>query len=105
MKTNTTPEVVASRKTFDGVQVFLHADGSISCVMYFLRGRLPVDQMWRVIDDFCLYDWAELPQLLRDVRAGAWKPFAIRDWVKAEDRVYRSYGKLANGLDLCVRVR
>lgn len=106
------PEVVASRTTFDGVRVYLHADGSLSCAMYFLRGRLPVSLMWRVAKDLCVYTWAELPQLLRDVRSGKWADAKRRaaecarnNAVPESERVYRNTYKLANGLMACVRVR
>lgn len=72
-------EIISTRKTFDGVTVHLHADGSVSDrLRYVAGGKLPADKMWRVWGDVELYEHAELPQLIRDVKKGHWKPFYIR---------------------------
>jgi hypothetical protein len=63
------PQIVASRLTFDRVLVFVHADGSLSDRLNFLRGgRLPLATLWRKIDDICLYTHAELPEYTRTTR-------------------------------------
>lgn len=70
MTTQETP-IIGTRRTFDNVIVFLHIDGSLSTRSYHVRGGcLPASKMWRMLDDVCLYSVEELPQFIRDVRAG-----------------------------------
>lgn len=58
--------IIGTRRSFDGATINLHADGSLSTVLYFLRGgKLPVASMWRHLDDVCLYAVAELPDFIR----------------------------------------
>lgn len=79
------PEVVSTRKTFDGVTVRLHADGSISDRRaYVSRAKLPKEVMWRVWGDIETYTHAELPQLLRDVKAGRFQSVIIRKGLTEE---------------------
>lgn len=105
MKNNTNPEIVAIRQTFDGVTVRLHADGSVSDRLNFLPGgRLPVDSMWRLFADVCLYMHSELPTLIRKVKSGKWRPFAIRVDRPEPERVYREIVTTC-GVRLHLRVR
>lgn len=98
-------EVVATRKTFDGVVVYLHADGSVSTLMHFLRGgKLPLASMWRFAADICLMTFAELPEEIRCEKKGKRKAFAIRDWVPESERIYLAGPMLANGLTADVRI-
>lgn len=78
------PHCVSRRKTFDGCDVELWSNGEVAFRTHFLRGKLPVDKMWRVWEDIELYTADELPTLLRSVRAGKWQPFRIRPTVDHE---------------------
>lgn len=70
--------IVAKRKTFDGVVVFLHANGEMSDHLNFIKGgKLPAAVMWRFAADVCLYTHAELPNLIRAAKRGEWRPFRI----------------------------
>lgn len=72
-------EIVATRQTFDGATVYLHADGAISFRTHFSRGgRLPIANMWRVWEDVCTYTADEIPALIRAARAGNWVPIRVR---------------------------
>jgi hypothetical protein len=63
--------IVATRETFDRVTIFLHADGSLSTRAHYLYGgKLPRNNMWRLIDDVCLYNFEELRGFLRAAQAG-----------------------------------
>jgi len=69
--TKAIPTIVATRKTFDEVIIFLHADGSLSTRTHYLYGgKLPLASMWRLIDDVCLYSFTELRNFLRAAQAG-----------------------------------
>ena len=73
-----TAEIVSTRKTHDGVTVFLHEDGSVSDRARFAsRAKLPPAIMWRVWGDISVYDYHELPALiLRAKKLGYWPPAA-----------------------------
>lgn len=62
----TEPEIVARRTTLDGVRIFVHADGSVSDRMSFLRARLKPAAMWRWVQDICILNYSELEA---DIRA------------------------------------
>lgn len=101
-----TNPVVATRKTFDGVTVYLHSNGELSTVMYFVKGgKLPLASMWRFAEDICLMTFKELPDQIRAEKKGKRRPFAIRDWVPEAQRVYVQGPRLANGLTMDYRVR
>lgn len=94
MSTAANTEAVSTRQTFDGVRVQLHANGEISDRLSFFRGRLPVDQMWFVWEDITLYTHAEIPALLRSVRAGKFTRFQVKpsidhEGIMAENRARR----------------
>jgi len=72
------PEIISTRATFDGVTVFLHADGSVSDRRSFFRGKLPVATMWRVWGDICTYTHAEIQEMIRSVKRGTFVPVRIR---------------------------
>jgi hypothetical protein len=76
--TTTQPEVIATRKTFDGVTIFLHADGQVSNRLSFYRGRLPMVVAFRVMDDLCLYTAAEIPDLMRRAKSGRYPAKSAR---------------------------
>lgn len=109
--TTTKTEVVAKRTTFDGVTIYIHSDGSVSDRLNFFRGKLPLETMWRAIDDVAVYTHAEVPQMIREAKAGKWSDA----WVAAQaqkarlasvpeaDRVYVGID-LANGSTSYVRV-
>lgn len=69
---------VSRRYTFDGVDVRLSSDGSVSSRQTILRGKLPVDRMWQVWGDVGLYTWDELPEVIRSVKRGKFQPFRVR---------------------------
>src|SRR3954465_3186377 len=71
-------DIVSTRKTFDGVTVYLHADGPVSDRLSYFRGKLPVATMWRVWGDICTYTHAEIPGMIRSVKSGAFVPVRIR---------------------------
>lgn len=72
-------DIISTRKTFDGVTVFLHADGSVSDRRAFVgRIKLPRATMWRAWEDVCTYTHAELADFIRAVRDGLWTPVRIR---------------------------
>lgn len=72
-------DVVSTRTTFDGVTVFLHADGAVSDRRSFVgRIKLPLAGMWRAWEDVCTYTHAELADWIRAVRDGSWSPVRIR---------------------------
>lgn len=106
MKNNNEAEIVAVRRTFDGVTVNFHANGEVSFVQYFLRGRLPASHIWRVADDVCLYEAAELPALIRRVSGRAcgepWRPFRVIVPTPAS-AVYTSI-RCANGMETLIRL-
>lgn len=60
--------IISTRKTFDGVTVHLHIDGSISTRMWFFRGKLPTATMWREWDDICLYNLPEIPSYIKGAK-------------------------------------
>lgn len=66
-------EIVATRKTFDGIVVCLWSDGLLTgrTGERVFGGKLPLGAMWRAVDDVCLYTWAELPAFVRTVKAGS----------------------------------
>jgi len=78
------PEVVSTRTTFDGVRVQLHANGEISDRQSFFRGKLPVGEMWRAWEDITLYTHAEIPALIKAVRAGKFTPFRVKPSIDHE---------------------
>jgi hypothetical protein len=112
MTNTTTAEVVARRTTFDGVTIFLHADGSVSDRLNFFRGKLPAASMWRAIDDASIYTHAEVPAMIRDAKAGKWSEAWLAGQVRRgrlaavpqADRVYIGRD-LANGMTAYMRVR
>lgn len=57
--------VIAERKTFDGVTVYVHSDGRLSTrnLSVVFGVRFEMSTMFRLIDDICLYDFAELKRL------------------------------------------
>jgi hypothetical protein len=62
-------EVIATRKTFDGITVALWSDGLVTgrtgervCGV-----KLPTSCAFRAADDFGLYTWSELPGFIRSV--------------------------------------
>jgi len=78
-----TSEIVSTRKTFDGVEVYLHADGSVSTRMWFFRGKFSSDVMWRAWGDI------GIPAYMREVKRGklAWqRPFVKRSARKKEGK-------------------
>jgi hypothetical protein len=88
------PEVVSTRSTFDGVRVQLHANGEISDRQSFFRGKLPTAEMWAVWEDIGLYTHAEIPAMLRAVRAGKFTRFQVKpsidhEGIMAENRARR----------------
>ena len=101
-------EIVATRKTFDGVTVHLHADGRLSDRQSIIKGgKLPVEAMWRVIADLAVYTHAEIPALIAEVNAGRWIPsgtITAQDVPEAE-RVYREIALGGNGGSVMLRVR
>lgn len=83
-------EIVSTRTTFDGVTVYLHADGSVSDRRCVQRGKLPVTTMWRAWGDVCTYTHAELPEMIRAAK---------RPPTRAARRVlYQEPRTLSNGL-------
>jgi hypothetical protein len=71
---NTESEIAARRRTFDGVQIFVHADGSLSNRTNFIgRSKLPISMIWIVADEICTYTHDELAGLIRSVKSGAWE--------------------------------
>jgi hypothetical protein len=66
----TEPTILATRTTADGVTVFLHEDGQVSNRVHYYRTRLPMAVAFRVMDDLCLADSAEIPALLRAAKKG-----------------------------------
>jgi hypothetical protein len=58
-------EIIAERTTFDGVTVYIHADGKISTrnldVVYGVK--FSPENIFRAADEMCLYDFAELKSL------------------------------------------
>lgn len=101
----TTTEIVATRTTFDGVQVFLHADGSVSDRLRFIgRTKLPAATMWRAAADFSLYTHDELPAFIKKVARGAQKFFSVRVDRPEAERLYRSVVTSA-GLTVYVRIK
>jgi len=66
--TTAQPEIVSTRQSFDGVTVYLHADGSVSTRMWFFRGKFPVAKMWRAWGDICTYTVQEIPGYLHAVK-------------------------------------
>lgn len=70
------PEIISTRKTYDGITVNLHKDGSVSDRRaYVSRSKLPTNVMWRFWGDISLYDWAEIPALIKQVnKLGTWPP-------------------------------
>lgn len=100
-----TDPVVATRTTFDGVQVFIHADGSVSDRLRFIgRTKLPEVSMWRAVGDICLYTHAELPAFIKKVAKGAQKMFRVRIDRPESERLYRSIVTTA-GTEVYIRVR
>lgn len=102
---NTQDEIVATRTTYDGVQVFLHADGSVSDRLRFIgRTKLPETTMWRAAEDFCLYTHAELPAFIKNVAKGAQKFFSVRVDRPESERLYRQVVTSA-GAKVYLRIR
>lgn len=100
-----TEPIVATRTTFDGVQVFLHADGSVSDRLRFIgRTKLPEATMWRATADFCLYTHVELPAFIKNVAKGAQKFFSVRVDRPESERLYRHVTTSA-GATVYLRVR
>lgn len=88
--TNNISEIVSTRTTFDGVTVYLHADGSVSDRRSFVcGGRLPVADMWRAWDSVSIYTHAEIPDFIRsekgDKRAKRRLAMATRKPMTEED--------------------
>jgi hypothetical protein len=99
-----TNQIVATRTTFDGIQVFLHTDGSVSDRLRFIgRTKLPVATMWRAAADFSLYTHAELPAFIKKVAKGAQKFFSVRVDRPESERLYRSVVTSA-GMTVYLRV-
>jgi hypothetical protein len=65
MKNNNTAEIAATRRTFDGVTVHFHVDGTVSTISTYLYGRLPVANMWTIIENACTYTFDEVCAALR----------------------------------------
>jgi len=100
-----TAAIVATRTTFDGVQVFLHADGSVSDRLRFIgRVNLPLATMWRAAADFSLYTHAELATFIKKAATGAQKFFSPRVDRPESERLYRSVVTSA-GVTVYLRVR
>jgi hypothetical protein len=105
-------EIIARRRSFDGVDIFLHADGALSTRTHFIgRSKLPADLMWRVADDLALYTYAEVHSLIKSVRSGTWQKEQARAARVAANlavpegkRVYREIA-LSNGASSFVRIR
>jgi hypothetical protein len=71
--------IISTRRTFDGVTVYLHADGAVSDRMSYIgRVKLPVATMWRAWEDVCTYEHTELRAFIKAVRDGTWTPVRIR---------------------------
>jgi hypothetical protein len=105
MKNTAQAEVVAVRHTFDGARIAFHADGEVSFRTHIERSRLPLADIWRVAENVCLYTAAEIPALLREVKAGWWKPFRVVVRREAPaSAVYRAI-KIANGGEINIRIR
>lgn len=100
-------EIVATRKTFDGITVHLHSDGRLSDNFNFIKGgKLPIASMWRVLADLCVYTHAELPALIAEVKAGKWVPSGTA-WAKSvpeSKRVYREIPLAGSGGSVFIRV-
>lgn len=65
------PEVIAQRKTYDGYRVLFWNDGAITGGMghYVRGGKIFTNRMlWAVADEVSLYDWRELPLVLKAAR-------------------------------------
>lgn len=104
MKSTSEAEIVAVRRTFDGAVVNFHANGEVSFRTSFLRGKLPLATMWKVAENVCLWTADELPSLLREARAGRVRAFRVRVDIPESQRLYKVV-KIANGLDVSVRIR
>jgi hypothetical protein len=72
--------IIASRKTFDGIAVVVWSDGLVTgrngervCGV-----KLPLACAFRAADDFGLYTWAELPAFVRSVTKAGRVPHAKR---------------------------
>jgi hypothetical protein len=99
-------EVVATRQTFDGVTVYLHADGALSTRMAFVGGgNLPLAAMWRFVGDICLMTFAELVGEVRAEKRGQRRLFTVRDWVPESQQVWAAGPVLANGVQMTWRIR
>lgn len=61
---------ISTRQTFDGVTVYLHADGSVSTRMWFFRGKFDASTMWRAWGDISMYKAEEIPDYMREVKRG-----------------------------------
>lgn len=73
MKTTNTasPEMIARRQTFDGVTIYLASDSTLWTRTHQIsRTPLAVADRFRIIDDMSIMTYAELPQLIRDAKAG-----------------------------------
>ena len=62
-------EIVAHRKTYDGIAVALWSDGLVTgrTGERITNVKLPTSCMWRAAGDFSVYTWAELPAFIRKV--------------------------------------
>lgn len=109
--TQTESEIIARRETFDGVTVFIHADGALSTRMHFVgRAKLPASDVWAVAAEVCTYTYAELPGLIRSVKSGAWQKTRAEARQRAAsnarpegERIYKTRD-LANGFVSFIRI-
>lgn len=87
-------EVIARRTTYDGKRVLFWDDGAVTSGMnwYVKGGKLKTTSMlWALADEVSLYDWSELPTLLRvakrvEQRKSWTLPELRRAWAEALER-------------------
>ena len=77
-------ELVAKRKTADNYTVLFWSDGAVTNGMQFYpKGirKIPTEAMWAVAGEVELFDWSEVPALMRAAR-----------------RIYRRDGRVTPGV-------
>ncbi len=61
---------IATRHTADRIRILVWSDGSLTNGLGFSvrGGKLPASVLWRVVGDLALFDWTELPSVIRTAK-------------------------------------